>query len=93
MNAAMNALSKRYPGFDRVPPRWRPSIHMPRWAARLTLRVVDVRLDPIQAITDDDAVRDGFTDRGAFLAAWQSIYGDVCGECWRIAFAVEETLR
>lgn len=37
---------------------WHPSIHMPREAARIFLRVTDVRLERLQDITDDGIVRD-----------------------------------
>lgn len=37
----------------------RPSIHMPRWASRLTLAVSDVRVEKLQAITNDDARAEG----------------------------------
>ena len=40
--------------------RWRPSIHMPRKAARIFLRVTDVRMERLQAITDNDARAEGF---------------------------------
>ena len=38
---------------------WRPSIHMPREAARIFLRVTDVRVERLQNITPDDAIREG----------------------------------
>ena len=44
-------------GRDR--PRWKPSIHMPREAARLFLRVTDVRAERLQDITDKDAKKEG----------------------------------
>ena len=39
--------------------RWRPSIHMPSEAARLFLMVTSVRVERLQAITEDDAEAEG----------------------------------
>jgi len=39
--------------------KWRPSIHMPREAARIFLRVTDVRVERLQDITAEDALSEG----------------------------------
>lgn len=38
---------------------WRPSIHMPKWAARLWLRITDVRVERLHPMLDADARAEG----------------------------------
>lgn len=39
--------------------RWHPSIHMPKEAARIWLKVTDVRVERLQSITEGGAVKEG----------------------------------
>ena len=66
-----------------VEDRWRPSIHMPKQAARLFLRVKDVRVERLQDISGKDCVSEGCDAdmlsgvgedfiRGVFNGIWDS---------------------
>ena len=48
----------------------RSSLYIPRWASRLTLMVVAVRIEPLQAISEDEAIAEGIRPLvdGHFLA-------------------------
>lgn len=56
-----------------LPLCWHPSIHMPKEAARIFLRVTDVRAERLQKITYDEAIREG-ADRGRALNNFEWIW-------------------
>jgi len=86
------------------PFKWRPSIHMPRWASRITLRITDIRVERLQDISEDDARAEGCdpvvhpdgavdcgTRKTTFAKLWNKINGPGAWDAnpWVWAFSFE----
>lgn len=57
--------------------KWHPSIHMPKEAARIWLKVTNVRVERLQEITEEGAKKEGAIDNRGFIHSPDNEYDSV----------------
>lgn len=54
--------------------KWKPSIHMPRWACRTVVELMEVKANQLGQISEDDARAEGVNSVAEFIDLWKSIH-------------------
>lgn len=67
-------FEKMYESMAESEPEWHPSIHMPKEAARIWLKVTDLRVERLQEITEDGAKAEGAIDNRGFIHSPENEY-------------------
>ncbi len=72
--------------FEVGKPKWRPSIHMPKEAASIWLKITEVRIERLQAITNDSAIEEGIQCIGEVLGTkqWKQYHPDINPGGWPV---------
>lgn len=81
-NGARDNWERNFDGDKTEPGKVRVSIHMPRWASRITLEIVSVRVERLQEISHRDALAEGVEYDvsklgGDPLARFQSLWDSI----------------
>lgn len=68
------------PAYEAIPPRWIPSIHMPRMACRIMLKITSLKIERLHMMTANamecegiDAMDDGRHPLSPFIDLWNSL--------------------
>lgn len=69
---------------------WHPSIHMPKWAARLWLDVLGIRVERLQDITEEDARAEGC---GVVCTHPNPVLPDACEDCMNTGYSYPPLLE
>lgn len=64
------------------PGKWRPGMHMPKWASQTGIEITELRIQRVQDITEEDAIAEGVVQppdgmaRHEFQNLWDEINGE-----------------
>lgn len=75
---------------SRTDVKWHPSIHMPKKAARIFLRVINIFPQLVKEITEEQALQEGFSSRAEFISEFLKIYPSCTEDSWAWAINFEK---